>query len=375
MRILIVTDAWHPQVNGVVRTLEATAHHLGLMGHEVEVVGPDLQSWRMIAAPTYPSIKLELFAGSRLQRLMGRFNPDLIHIATEGPLGWAARNLCLKLQRPFTTSYHTRFPEYLEARVPRLFQSFVRTLAYAALRRFHAPSSALLVATPSIERELQKRKFRRIVRWSRGVDTDLFRPYGKDDVTYVGLPRPILLYAGRIAPEKNLDAFLKAETPGSKIIIGEGPDSQRLKTDYPLAHFLGEMEGEILARHYAAADLFVFPSASDTFGLVLLEAMACGLRVAAMPAPGPRDIFAGEGAERFAVLNDNLQKAIEDALDLPQDASLPRDYVAKNYSWEKCTTVFFDHLQASTPEAIKRIARLRHWMSRNWQRALALAFK
>jgi glycosyltransferase involved in cell wall biosynthesis len=310
-----------------------------------------------------------------LRRIMLRFNPDVIHIATEGPLGWAARNLCLERKKPFTTSYHTRFPEYLEARVARILRRPVKSLAHAVLRCFHAPSSALLVATASIESELQKRKFRRLARWSRGVDTDLFRPYGKDDVTYVGLPRPILLYAGRIAPEKNLDVFLKAETPGSKIIIGEGPDMQRLKTAYPLAHFLGEMEGEILARHYAAADLFVFPSKLDTFGLVLLEAMACGLRVAALPAPGPRDIFAGEEAQRFAVLNDNLETAIRQALALPQDASLPRDYVAKHYSWGACTMVFFDLLQASSPQAAQRIALMRNWLSRGWHRALALAIK
>jgi len=392
MRILIISDAWHPQVNGVVRTLESTVAQLRRMGHAVEVVGPEASRWCAVAAPSYPSIKLEFFARPRLRRLLETFNPDFVHIATEGPLGWAARGVCLQRQKPFTTSYHTRFPEYLEARVPRGLRGLVFRLAYAVLRRFHAPSAAMFVATPSIERELQQRKFRRIVRWSRGVDTDLFRPYGKEGTEFysvpvdqpeqqgrsekhsVPYPRPILLYVGRVAVEKNLDAFLAADVVGTKVVIGDGPDLAALSHKYPAARFLGAMEGEVLARHYAAADLFIFPSTTDTFGLVLLEAAAAGLRIASYPAPGPADIFADPATRSFAVLDADLGKAMRAALALPDNPAVPRAY-AERFSWEACTTQFYEHLQAPTPEAVRRITRFRNWLARWWQRALALAFK
>lgn len=374
MRILIISDAWHPQINGVVRTLEATAAELAQMGHEVEITGPMTTGWRTVGAPSYPSIKLEFFARQRLWRLVKNFNPDFIHIATEGPLGWAGRNLCMEMRKPFTTSYHTRFPEYLAARMFPFLRKPVELAAYAMLRRFHAPSSAVMVATASIERELQRKKFRHIVRWLRGVDTDLFRPYGKDISAYAALPRPILLYVGRVSVEKNLGAFLEAKTPGCKIVIGDGPDMDYLKRSFPDAHFLGSMEGEELARHYAAADLFVFPSTTDTFGLVLLEAAACGLRIAGCPAPGPVDIFSDPAARNFAVLNVDLGDAIRQALALPDDPALPRPF-AEKFSWGVCTQQFFQHLQASTPRAVKRITRIRNWLARWWQRGLALMFK
>jgi glycosyltransferase involved in cell wall biosynthesis len=373
MKILIVSDAWHPQVNGVVRTLEATAGELSKAGHDVKIVGPET-GWRTFRTPTYPGIRLEFFAHARLRRLIKAFQPDFIHIATEGPLGWAARGLCLQYKQPFTTSYHTRFPEYVAARAPKWMQRSVLTIIYAGLRRFHAPASAVMVATPSIEQELRRRKFHRLVRWSRGVDTDLFRPYGKDFAAYANLPRPILLYVGRVAVEKNLRAFLDLKTPGSKVIIGDGPDLPMLRAEYPAAHFLGPHAGEGLARHYAAADLFVFPSTTDTFGLVLLEACASGLRIASMPAPGPSDIFADAETRAFAVLDSDLGRAVAGALALPIDPQKPRHFTG-TFSWTACSQQFFRHLQAPTPRAIRRIARLRGWLGHRWHHALALVFK
>ncbi len=373
-KILIISDAWLPQVNGVVRTLQATMHELQAMGHEVLIIGPDASRWCTVAAPSYPSIKLEFLARVRVARIIRDFQPDFVHIATEGPLGWAVRNLCLWQGRPFTTSYHTRFPEYVAARVPRLLAKPVRILTYALLRRFHAPSSAIMVATPSIQNELQRRKFRRLVRWVRGVDTKTFRPYGKFLPSYAGLPRPLLLYVGRVAVEKNLRAFLEIPTHGSKIVVGDGPDLAILQREHPMAHFLGAMEGEQLGRHYAAADVFVFPSTTDTFGLVLLEACACGLRIASVPAPGPSDIFADPATRDFAVLDDNLERAIGFALQKPDVSENPREF-AETFSWQACTQQFYQHLQAPTPKALKRMARLRGWLGRWWQRALALAVK
>lgn len=372
MKILIVSDAWHPQVNGVVRTLEFTQRELQNLGHEVKIAGP-AERWCTVAAPTYPSIRLEFLARARLRRLREEFCPDFVHIATEGPLGWAARNMCLQGRLPFTTSYHTRFPEYAEKRVPVWLRRGMRVLAYAFLRRFHAPSSAIMVATASLEDELRGRKFRRLARWSRGVDTDLFRPYGKEIESYTTLPRPILLYVGRVAIEKNLRAFLALDTPGTKVVIGDGPDFMILKREFPRACFLGSMEGTRLARHYAAADLFVFPSTTDTFGLVLLEACAAGLKIASYPAPGPVDLFANDAARNFAFLDQNLGQAIRRALVAECNPEMPRRF-AKGFSWPVCTQQFFDNLQAPTPKAVKRITRLRAWLGRWWRHALNFIF-
>jgi glycosyltransferase involved in cell wall biosynthesis len=336
------------------------------MGHAVRVIGPAPAGWRSLAAPTYPDIRFEFFARPRLKKIIAAFAPDVIHIATEGPLGLAARNLCLSRRRPFTTSYHTRFPEYLAARVPYGLKKAVERIAYALLRRFHAPASAVMVATDSIEKELKARRFRRLVRWSRGVDTGLFRPYGETVPAYEGLKRPVLLYVGRVAVEKNLPAFLDLKTGGSKVVIGDGPDLAALRAAHPEVLFLGRMEGETLARHYAAADLFVFPSTTDTFGLVLLEAAAAGLRVASVPAPGPADIFAAPAARAFAVLNKNLQKAVEEALALPDDPAGPGRF-AEGFSWASCARQFCDNLQPPTDEAIKKIARRGAWLGRWWR--------
>lgn len=357
-KILIITDAWVPQINGVVRTLQETAHILSNQGHEVCIFGPDITLWNTFSLPSYPSIKLEFFGHRRLQRALELFNPDFIHIATEGPLGWAARQLCLQLEKPFTTAYHTRFPEYLAARMPAFLARPLQKLAYAWLRRFHAPSSALMVATPSLQEELRRRKFHRVVLWSRGVDTNLFRPYGKKLATYASLPRPILLYVGRVSVEKNLRTFLNIRTKGSHVVIGDGPDLRILKKHYRKAHFLGSMHGKFLAEHYAAADLFVFPSTTDTFGLVLLEACACGLRIASYPSTSSLDIFTPLEKAPFVALDRNLKKAVQQAL-LKKDApDLPHQFVQK-YSWISCTQQFFKNQQASTPQAVKRLTRLR----------------
>jgi glycosyltransferase involved in cell wall biosynthesis len=363
VKILIVSDAWHPQINGVVRTLETTANELTRLGHETRIVGPDKTRLLTFAVPFYPEIKLEFFAYRRLSELLGTFQPDFIHIATEGPLGWAARRLCLRRTLPFTTAYHTRFPEYLAARAPRFLSGFVQMATYAFLRRFHAPASVVMVATASIERELRSRKFRRLVRWSRGVDANLFRPYGKDLPAYSALPRPILLYVGRVAVEKNLRAFLDVDTVGSHVVIGDGPDLASLRREYPGAHFLGAMSGENLARHYAPADVFVFPSTTDTFGLVLLEACAAGLRVAAMPAPGPSDIFADDMGKSFAVIDNDLGRAVAAALQLPDHSDGPRAF-ARQFTWEACTQEFFVHLQAPTPRAVRLLTRWRNRIAR-----------
>jgi glycosyltransferase involved in cell wall biosynthesis len=356
-RILIVTEAWKPQVNGVVRTLETTIDHLRRMGHVVKVISPDTQSWRTVAWPGYAEVKLELGARKRLRQEVGRFNPDLFHIATEGPLGWAARNLCMYDKIPFTTSYHTSFPEYLEARTPFGLGGVVRNVAYATVRRFHAPSSAMLVATPTVEEGLRAHKFRNnIVRWSRGVDIELFKPISDKNIkAYENLRRPVMLYVGRVAVEKNLGAFLGADVPGSKVVVGDGPAARSLRQAYPSAHFLGAKKGKDLAQLYAAADLFVFPSKTDTFGLVLLEAAASGLPIAAYPVAGPIDILSDPAARSFAVLDPNLEKAMRGALALRADPEMPREFVRKRYSWDASAREFFNHLQAPTPEAKKRM--------------------
>lgn len=366
MKILIISDAWHPQINGVVRTLEATARELTNMGHTVEIMGPKRDAFWSIPAPTYPDITLEFFARGRIAQVLRRFEPDYIHIATEGPLGWAARNVCLHFKLPFTTSFHTRFPEYLAARVPHWLAVFVRIMTYAGMRRFHAPSSAVMVATPSIEAALHNRRFRHLARWSRGVDLEQFRAYTKDLPTFRDLPRPILLYVGRVAVEKNLPDFLAVKTAGSKVVIGDGPHLDRFRAEYRDVLFLGKMEGEQLARHYAAADIFVFPSHTDTFGLVLLEACAAGLKIASYPAPGPVDIFNSRETSAFAALSTDLQQAVDKVSALEVDAAIPRAF-ALQYSWRACTEQFYQNLQLPTPKAVKRIIRFREWLKRWWR--------
>jgi glycosyltransferase involved in cell wall biosynthesis len=332
LHLVLVTDAWVPQVNGVVRTLQRTRAELERLGHRVDVISPD--QFRTIPCPTYPEIRLALWPGRKVYRQLDALKPDAIHISTEGPLGRAARAWCLKRRLPFTTAYHTRFPEYVAAR-------FAVPLAwtYAIVRRFHAPAARVMVATQSVESELIERGFVNISRWTRGVDLELFRP---DERATLDLQRPIHLYVGRVAVEKNIGAFLALTLPGSKVVIGDGPQLAALKAHYPGVHFLGAKFGSDLARHVAAADVFVFPSLTDTFGLVMLEAMACGLPVAAFPVAGPKDVVR-EG--EVGALDWDLAKAAERALALSREAC--RRY-AQDFSWEAATRQFLANLAPVT---------------------------
>jgi glycosyltransferase involved in cell wall biosynthesis len=329
MRILIVTDAWAPQINGVVRTLMRTRQELEELGQEVRIISPDL--FANLPCPTYPEIRLAVLPGRRLPKMIDSFQPCAIHIATEGPLGQAARRYCLKRRLPFTTAYHTRFPEYIRART-----KIPVGATYRLMRRFHRPSSGVMVATRSMERELASRGFRNIKRWSRGVDTNLFRPRDKD---LFDLPRPIHLYVGRIAVEKNVEDFLRLDLRGSKLVVGDGPLLPDLRRKYPDTRFVGAKVGEELAAHYAAADLFVFPSKTDTFGLVLLEALASGLPVVAYPVPGPLDIVDGTGV---GILDDDLAAAAQRAIAIPPERCRE---IALGYSWRASAEQFLQNLQ------------------------------
>jgi glycosyltransferase involved in cell wall biosynthesis len=329
VRILIVSDAWHPQVNGVVRTLTTVRAELEALGNTVEVVGPE--RFRTMPMPTYPEIRLALRPGPRLSGMIEDFAPDAIHVSTEGPLGFAARRYCLKRGLPFTTAYHTRFPEYVRDRMP-----VPLAVGYAVVRRFHAPSAAVMVATRSIEDDLRRRGFANIRRWSRGVDTGLFRPRQKD---FLDAARPISLYVGRVAVEKNIEDFLRLDLPGTKLVVGDGPQLAELRRRHPDVRFVGAKHGEDLARHYAAADVFVFPSRTDTFGLVLLEAMASGLPVAAYPVPGPLDVVGGSEA---GCLDEDLGRAVKAALRIAPERC--REH-ALRFSWRASAEQFLDNLR------------------------------
>lgn len=351
MKILIVSDTGKPQINGVVRTLDSLSNELRRMGHDIRIISPDSARPFVFPVPFYRNIKLEFLARPRLARAFRDFAPDFVHIATEGPLGFEARRLCLNQKRRFTTSYHTSFPDYLATRAPRILTPLITRIAYAFLKRFHAPAAVVMVPTSSTEKELRARGFKNLVRWSGGVDLERFILRAPDDQIYKNLPRPILLYVGRVAVEKNLPAFLDLKSPGTKIVVGGGPDLQHLQKQHPEAHFLGELTGEKLAQSYAAADLFVFPSKTDTFGLVLLEAAASGLRIAAYPVAGPADIFAAPESKSFAVLDENLQKAVDRALALPACPEVARRF-AEKLSWKASARQFLQHLQPTQPHAI-----------------------
>ncbi len=329
MNILIITDAWYPQVNGVVRTLSKVREELEDMGHTVAVIGPD--QFRTVPLPSYPEIRVAVFAGRRLPRLIDAIKPDAIHIATEGPLGHAARRYCLRRNRPFTTAYHTRFPEYVRDRAP-----IPLSWSYAFVRRFHRHSEAVMVATPSIETMLRQRGFTNLRRWTRGVDTKLFHPRDKGFLTDA---RPISMYVGRVAVEKNLDAFLGLDLPGTKYVVGDGPQMADFRLRYPDVRFVGSRHGEDLARYFAAADVFVFPSRTDTFGLVLLEALASGVPVAAYPVPGPMDVV---GDVDVACLKDDLREAVLGALTIPAERC--RAY-ALQFSWRASAEQFLRNLR------------------------------
>jgi glycosyltransferase involved in cell wall biosynthesis len=340
MRIAIFSDAWFPQINGVVRTLDSVRTALTEQGHHVMPVGPD--RFRTLPCPTYPEIRLALVRRSKLQHLLDGFEPDTIHIATEGPIGFAARRLCRAANLPFTTSFHTKFPDYVQARfgVPV-------GLSYAWLRRFHSAASRVMVATPSLEVSLHERGFRNLVRWTRGVDTDLFRPRDAFDPAEISgalppLRRPISLYVGRLAVEKNIEAFCAADLPGSKVCVGDGPLSASLRARFPAVHFTGPRTGQALAATYAACDLFVFPSRTDTFGLVLLEAMAAGLPVAAYPVTGPLDVLASQPTDAPAgCLDEDLGAAVRRALHL--DPRHAREH-ALRFSWQFSAQQFLGNL-------------------------------
>lgn len=324
MKIVIATDAWLPQVNGVVTTIGKTCDELRKLGHEVKVVSPE--GFRTIPCPSYPEIRLALLPGRRIKRVIEAFDPDCIHIATEGPIGWATRRFCKRNNLPFTTAYHTQFPEYVRARVPIPIKWTSRLL-----RRFHGRAVRTLVPTRSIKRMLDARGFKNVVIWSRGVDTEVFSPDNPINYDY---PGPIYIYMGRISVEKNIEAFLDLELPGTKVMIGDGPDRERLETAYPDAKFLGYKFGKELASALAGGDVFVFPSKTDTFGLVMLEAMACGLPVAALPVTGPIDVVS---AGINGVLNHDLGTACTQALGIDRDACRRS---AESQTWAHTTRQF-----------------------------------
>lgn len=323
-RILVVTDAWRPQINGVVRTLERLGQELGRVGFQVEMLTPN--GFATLPCPTYPEIRLALTTSGTVRRRIDAFAPDFVHIATEGPLGHLAAAAVNGHGPGFTTSYHTRFPEYLSARLP-----VPESWSYRWLRRFHDRGLACMVATPSLARDLAARGFRNLSIWSRGVDTTHFRPRAE---RILRLPRPVFMNVGRVAVEKNLPAFLDLDLPGSKVVVGDGPILPALKRRYPQVHFVGPKTGEALALHYAAADVFVFPSLTDTFGNVIVEALACGKPVAAFPVMGPVDIVGDTGA---GVLDADLRAACLAALDVPAEAALAR---AADFTWERATAEF-----------------------------------
>jgi len=341
-------------MNGVVRTLAKTVEALRARGHIVEVIAPSDGYWTM-PLPTYPDIRLAPFAKPDVERRIVNFGPEAVHIATEGPLGQAARTLCLKWGMPFTTSYHTKFPEYIKARFPFIPLAW----PYKFVRDFHNSGGRTMVTTPSMVEFLDERGFTNLAPWARGVDTVQFSPDKKDapEDVYKDLPRPIFANVGRVAVEKNIEAFLELDLPGSKAIIGDGPQFEQLKRKYPNAHFFGAKFGDELARYFADADVFVFPSKTDTFGLVIIEAMATGTPVAAYPVSGPIDIIPGSKA---GLVDEDLKTACLGCLDLSREAAIAH---AQNYSWDVVSQTFFDYLTPEyEPVARKRWRRTRRMM-------------
>lgn len=342
MKVLIISDAWHPQVNGVVRTYEYLLQEMAKASYRTKVIGPSDFPVTM-PMPFYPEIRLVLGAYPRLKRMIENFSPDHIHIATEGPLGWAARYYCMKRNIPFTTSYHTQFPDYVAKRfawlIPPLYKS-VHSLGVRAVRRFHAPSSTVMIATPSLAEQLKNWGFTsKLALLTRGVDTEIFHP-GTSNILD-DLPKPIALYVGRIAIEKNLEDFLNMPWEGSKVLVGDGPVLKELKHKYPAAHFVGRKQGKDLAEYYRASDVFVFPSRTDTFGIVLIEALACGLPVAGYNVTGPKDIITAPflGALHETDLATAAHKAIENT-----DPEKCFAHVKEHYCWETVGKQFIEAL-------------------------------
>lgn len=343
MRILIVTDAWLPQVNGVVRTLQRLSEALVASGEEPLFLTP--ASFLTVPLPSYHDIRVAIPLPGQVGRAIAAARSDHVQIATEGPLGMVARHYCLSRRLPFTTSYHTRFPEYVRMRAP-----IPQGWTYAWLRRFHNAGAATLVATPSLGAELTERGFQRVRPWTRGVDVGLFQP---DRPRVLDLPRPIFLSVGRIAPEKNLEAFLELKLPGSKLVVGDGPSLAQLKLRHRDVVFLGAKFGGELADIYASSDVFVFPSRTDTFGIVLLEALASGLPVAAFPVTGPKDII-DDGVD--GMLSESLRQAALGAMRLPRDAARAK---ALTFSWKRCAELFMQEVSAARGQGAPSAARVR----------------
>lgn len=347
MKIAIATDAWYPQVNGVVRTLGATVVELDRRGYEVELITP--QRFATMPMPGYASIRLAMLPRFSARRMLDAFSPDIVHIATEGPIGWSARGWCKARKVPFTSAFHTRFPDYAAVRTGVSAERF-----WPIMRRFHASSQTIMVSTESLANELASRGFPHTSLWSRGIDRWVFRPGHDLHPAMADLPRPVLLNVGRVAAEKNLEAFLSSRVSGSKVVVGDGPALAELKERYPEVHFLGSLAGEELASAYCSADCFVFPSRTDTFGLVVIEALACGLPVAAYPVAGPRDILGPEGRgphnempATVGVLDVDLDQAIIGALQLDRHAAA---VFGARHSWEAATDQFLDALtEAARP--------------------------
>lgn len=330
MRVLIASDAWHPQINGVVRVFETTRQHLVAEGHAVAVAGPD--RFRSLPAPGYPEVRLALFPGKGLREMVEDFRPDAIHVPVEGPIGLAMRRICRKEGWRFTTSFHTRYGDYLNHRT-----GMNPDHAHRFQRWFHSAGARMMVQTNSLQNELTARGYRNITQWGRGVDTALFRPWRGEpgyDPDFLGLPRPIFMYLGRVAKEKSLEEFFRLDLPGSKVVVGDGPSLKAYRAAWPDVHFLGYRTGEAIAQHLSAADVFVMPSRFETFGMVVLEALACGTPVAAYPVHGPADILDGASC---GVLSQDLRQAALDALEIERQAC--RDF-ALQFSWSACTDQF-----------------------------------
>ena len=328
MKVAIVTDAWSPQVNGVVTTLLDLRHRLLAAGHHITVIEPS--AFRRLRCPGYPEIELAWRPGAEVARRLEEDEPEAIHVATEGPLGLAARAYCTRRKLPFTTAFHSRFPEFLTAAfgVPARW-------GYAAMRRFHAPSAGVLVPSSGTVDILARHGFANLRRWSHGIDLELFRPIPG---AVLDLPRPLFLFVGRASPEKNLEAFLRLELPGSKLVCGGGPLLERYRREYPEVHFRGSTPRHELVAIYGAADAFVYPSLTDTFGLVMLEALACGTPVAAYPVAGPLDVV---GASDGGVLDNDLRQAALAALDVPRERARAR---ALEFDWDAVSRQFLSHL-------------------------------
>jgi glycosyltransferase involved in cell wall biosynthesis len=333
-RLLIVTDAWHPQVNGVVRSIENTNRELARMGVAVMMLTPE--GFRSIPCPTYPEIRLSIAGYRRVAREIEKANPSYVHIATEGPLGLTARRWCRRNGMPFSTTYHTRFPEYVAARLP-----VPKSWLYAFVRWFHNAGFGCMVATPSLADELREKGIRNLLPWSRGIDHLLFHPQAQADEPF-GLKRPVFMTVGRVALEKNLPAFLDLDLPGSKVVVGDGPALIELKQLYPGVLFTGPKFGEELASVYAQADVFVFPSKTDTFGNTILEALASGVPVAAYPVTGPADILGGH--EQAGIVDRDLRQACLAALFCSRDEARR---LALTYSWEAATRQFIDNVRVA----------------------------